>query len=231
MLEERNLNNRMIVFAPHPDDATLGCGGTIAKRISEGFEVIIILMTDGRHAFSKEFSIWSDPTPEEVKQIRKEEFIRAIEMLGVPSKTLFFLDFEDGTLETHEKEAEERVIEVIRKYSFAHVYCPFVRDGHPDHKATNRIVRRAANRLGLSYLYEYIIIHTFARVGPLMERIVSFFKKNRIEIDVSGFLNLKKKALQEYKSEITIISSKQKKPLHSSLDQFLKSKEIFYTSG
>jgi LmbE family N-acetylglucosaminyl deacetylase len=36
----------MVVFAPHPNDETLACGGTIIKRLREGFNVYIILMTD-----------------------------------------------------------------------------------------------------------------------------------------------------------------------------------------
>jgi len=217
------------VFAPHPDDATLGCGGTISKKISEGFEVIIVLMTDGRHLFSEGLGISSDPTPEEVKQIRKEESIRATEILGVPSKNLLFLDFEDGTLEKHGREAEKRVIEIIRKYSPADIYFPFRRDCHPDHRATNRIVRQALHQLGLADSYEYMVIHLSARVGPPMERFISIFKRNMVEVDISGFLNLKERAIKEYKSEMTIISSKQKKPLHTDMDRFLKEREIFYT--
>ena len=60
----------VIVFAPHPDDETWGCGGSIAKKISEGFEVIVVILTDGRYAFSEIFGINSDPTPEELKEIR-----------------------------------------------------------------------------------------------------------------------------------------------------------------
>jgi LmbE family N-acetylglucosaminyl deacetylase len=220
----------MVVFSPHPDDATLGCGGTIAKRINEGGEVIIVLMTDGRHAFSEVLGITSDPTPEEVKQIRREEFVKSAEVLGVPNKNLFFLDFEDGTLGEHRREAEQRVIEVIRKYSPADMYFPFVRDGHSDHKATNLIVRQALDQLGLVGSYEYMILHGYGRVGPAVERFRSAFKRNRIEVNISGFLNLKERAIKEYKSEMTIISSKQKEPLHTSIDGFLKNKEVFYKS-
>jgi LmbE family N-acetylglucosaminyl deacetylase len=219
----------MIVFAPHPDDATLGCGGTIAKRISEGCEVIIVVMTDGRHLFSEGLGITSDPTPEEVKQIRKEEFLRSTEILGVPRKNLLFFDFEDGTLEEHRKEAEERVLEVMRKYSPAEMYFPFRRDCHPDHRATNLIVRQALQQLGLAGSYEYMIMHMSARVGPPMEKFISAFKRNRIEVNISNFLNLKERAIKEYKSEMTIISSKQEEPIHKSVDEFLKRKEIFYT--
>jgi LmbE family N-acetylglucosaminyl deacetylase len=219
----------MIVFSPHPDDAALGCGGTIAKRMSGGFQVFIVMMTDGRHAFSR-IGIFSEPSPEEVKQIRKEESIEATKILGVPEKNLFFFDFEDGTLEKHEKEATEKAVEVIKKHWPADIYYPFRRDTHPDHRATNRIVRRALHQLRFTGSYEYTITHTSARVGPVIEGLISLSKGNRVEVDTSEFLDLKEKALKAYKSTMTIISSKQEKPLHPSVDRFLKRREVFYRS-
>lgn len=41
------MNKRIIVFAPHPDHETLGCAGTIAKRLNEGYEVLLVVLTDG----------------------------------------------------------------------------------------------------------------------------------------------------------------------------------------
>ena len=220
----------IVVFAPHPDDETWGCGGTIAKKIKEEYEVIIVVITDGRHAFSQVLGIDSDPTPEELKQIRKEEVIRSTKILGVPKKNLVFLDFEDGKLEKHEKEVEEKIIEIIKKYSPIEVYFPYIKDYHPDHKATNRIVRRCLQKLGLTCMrYQYSITQGYARIGPLIERMLNLFKNNMIKVDISEFIDLKEKATKEFRSEISIISSKQKKPLAEKVDIFLKSKETFYT--
>ena len=220
----------MVVFSPHPDDGALGCGGTIAKRMSEGFEVFLIMVTDGRHAFTKKLGISSEPSPKEVKQIRQEEFIRAAGMLGVPEKNLIFFGFEDGTLEEHEKEAQEKTVRVIEKYWPADLFYPFRRDCHPDHRATNRIVRNALKQLRYAGSFEYTITHTHAHLGPPFEKFLSILKRDEVEEDISAFLNLKERVLDEFKSETTIISSKQKEPLHTSVKRFLKSKEIFRES-
>jgi len=220
----------MIVFSPHPDDAALGCGGTIAKRMSEGFEVYVVMLTDGRHAFTQTLGISSEPSPEEVKQIRREEFKRAMRMLKVPEKNLFFFDFEDGTLEMHEKEAEEKVMDVIEKHWPADVYYPFRRDCHPDHRATNWIVRHALQQLRYAGSYEYTITHTYAHLGPVVEKILSIIRRDEVEEDISAFVSLKEKVLNEYKSEMTVISSKQEEPLHASVQRFLKRKEVFRES-
>ena len=230
MRKKHDFRKRMLVFSPHPDDGALGCGGTIAKRVSEGFEVYVVLLTDGRHAFTQSLGITSEPTPEEVKQIRLKEFKGAMELLGVPEKNLLFFGFEDGTLEMHKAEAEEKVINVIEKCWPADVYYPFRRDCHPDHRATNWIVRHALQQLRYAGSYEFTIIHTHAVLGPVMEKFLSILKRDEVGEDVSAFVTTKKKALDKYKSELTIISSKQKEPLHTSVENFLKKKEVFHES-
>lgn len=217
------------MFAPHPDDETLGCGGTIAKKIAEGNEVIIVVITDGRHAFSEMLGITSDPSPEELKCIRKDEVTMATKILGVPKKNLYFLDFEDGTLERHEREAEEKIVEVLKKYSPVEVYFPFIKDCHPDHRATNRIVNRCMQDLGLTAMkYQYSIALKYTRIGPLIEKLLNLVKKNMLKVDISEFLSVKEKAVKEFKSEVSIISSKQKKPIEEKIDRYLKNEETFY---
>jgi LmbE family N-acetylglucosaminyl deacetylase len=223
------LKGRVVVFAPHPDDETLGCGGTIAKKLAEGYEVIIVVMTDGRFLLLKSFGIDDDPSPEQVKEIRCGEVLRATKILGVPEDNVIFLDFVDGTLEEKEEAAEEKVAEIFERYAPSEVYFPFERDAHPDHQATNRIVRRAVEKLGIKpMMYRYTIMHKAARFGPLLEFLASIFKRDRIYVDVSEFLPLKREAVKEFKSELTAISPKQRKPHTKDFKKFLKKKEAFY---
>lgn len=232
MLERHcNMNKKVIVFAPHPDDETLGCGGTIAKRTSEGFEAFVVILTDGRHAFSKVLGINLDPNPEEVKQIRKEEVIKATKILGVPSTNLLFLDFEDGKLGKHEKEVEGKIIEILKKLFPFEVYFPYNRDGHPDHQVANRVIRRSLQKLGLpSTEYHYCISHKYSRIGPLIERLISLFTNNIIEVDISEYLDLKRKAIDEFKTQTSIISSQQKNTVARKINRFLRDKERFYVT-
>ena len=220
---------RIIVFAPHPDDETLGCGGTIAKKIAEGYEVLIVVMTDGRFLLLKGCEIDSDPTPEEVKEIRKGEVLRAAKILGVPEKNVIFLEFVDGTLQENEKITEEKVTEILLKFPPAEVYYPFERDAHPDHQATNRIVKRAVENMSINpQKYQYIITHKFARFGPFIENFLSIFKHNKVQVDIANFLTLKKTAAQEFKSALTVFSPKQSEPRTKNFNKYLKEKEIFY---
>jgi len=225
----RETNKTMIVFSPHPDDETCGCGGTIAKRVGEGYEVLIVVLTDGRHAFSKVLGIDSDPTPEELGKIRREEVRRAVRILGVREENLIFLDFEDGTIDQNSDKVEEKIIEILIKKPSLEVYIPYEKDCHPDHCATNRIVRNAIEKLDLSTMrFKYSIVRTYARVGPLLDVVLSFFRRNRICVDISKFLSPKIQAIKEFKSEVSIVSSGQKEPILKKFKKFLKNKETFF---
>ena len=67
-----------IVVTPHPDDAEIGCGGTIAKWIELGTRVYYILCTNGDKGTN-------DPniTSEELRKIRAKEQYAAAKYLGV----------------------------------------------------------------------------------------------------------------------------------------------------
>ena len=60
-----------LVVAPHPDDAELGMGGTIAKMVAEGWQVGILDLTSG------------EPTPHGSEALRRQETLKATETLGV----------------------------------------------------------------------------------------------------------------------------------------------------
>lgn len=84
-----------------------------------------------------------------MKETRKEALKRAARRLGVPQTNLIFLDFVDRTLADREKEAEEKVAEILSKNRSDEVYFPSKRDGHPDHRATYRIVKNSIRKLGI----------------------------------------------------------------------------------
>jgi LmbE family N-acetylglucosaminyl deacetylase len=221
---------KVIVFAPHPDDETCGCGGTIAKKIREGCEVLIVIMTDGRHALSEALGIYSDPTPSELKEIRKEEVKKATRILGVPEENLLFLDFEDGRLRKEEKEAQEKIDEILRKNPMPmEIYYPYEKDCHIDHRLTNRLVKNAIRRLGVHTTeYKYTVVRIYARIGPIIDSFLNLFRQNMIRIDISEFLPLKEAALNEFKSMTTTISNRQEKPLEENPKRFVKKEEIFF---
>lgn len=223
------MEKNIVVFAPHPGDETWGCGGTIAKRISEGYNVSVVVMTDGRYAFLKTLGIDSDPTPGEVKEMRIDDVRRATSRLGVSRQNIFLLNFEDGTLERKVTEAREKVVELLSRASPVEVYYTYQRDYHADHRATNSIVRNSFWDLGLHTVkYQYSIARSRVSIGSLIDTVFSPIRHNVVHVDISKFLSLKKLAIEELRSEVTIVSSKQEKPLTERIEKYLRNEETFF---
>jgi len=126
-----------IVFAPHPDDETLGCGGIIAKKRQAGANVTVVFMTDGSGSHG------SFMPPQELATIRRQEAFAACRALDVPGDNLVFLDFPDGSLRRHETAAVKQIGRLLRECRPKEVYFPFSADGPADHLATYHAVRRA----------------------------------------------------------------------------------------
>ncbi|MDA8146224.1 MAG: PIG-L family deacetylase [Thermaerobacter sp.] len=91
---------RILVFAPHPDDATLGAGGYIHQAVQAGAQVWLVQVTSG-DAFKASVELWyktPDPTPQQFIDYgytREQETLRSMRLLGVPADHVFFLGFPD----------------------------------------------------------------------------------------------------------------------------------------
>lgn len=146
---ESELADSAIVFAPHPDDETLGCGGTIIKKKRAGAKIRIVFTTDGRHA--------QELIPEEkMKTIRESEAIAAARLLGLEDNEVIFLEFEDTKLRENEENAIGKVTEIIQQEQPTQVFIPYYKDILPDHILTNRIVLSALQACGKrSVVFEY----------------------------------------------------------------------------
>lgn len=114
---------RHLVIAPHPDDETLGCGGTLLRARASGDEIYWLIMT----GISKEQGF----SPERVA-------CRAAEIDAV-SKAYGFaetirLDFPTTTLDTIPiAEIVVAISKVAGRIEPTDIYLPYRRDAHSDH--------------------------------------------------------------------------------------------------
>ena len=94
---------RLMVFAPHPDDESLGAGGLIQRVLSLGGKVKVVFMTNGDgfpEGVEKEDHI-AHPTAKDFREYgleRREEALRALATLGLKERDAIFLGFPDGGL-------------------------------------------------------------------------------------------------------------------------------------
>ena len=105
--QNEKVTRAMAVFA-HPDDAEFGCGGTIAKWVSEGIEFVYVVATDGSKG-----SADPEMSPDRLIAMRRQEQRNAADVLGV--KDIVFLDNPDGYLQ-HTLALRKEIARAIRQY-------------------------------------------------------------------------------------------------------------------
>jgi LmbE family N-acetylglucosaminyl deacetylase len=208
--------NRMgqpaIVFAPHQDDETLGCGGTIVRKRRAGADVSVVFLTDGSGSH-RELMSGAD-----MSRLRAQEARDACAVLGVASEHVLFLNFPDGHLTQHLDEAVPRVVEVLQRLQPAEVFVPHYYDGPPDHLATTQAVLSALRVSGWpAVVYEYPVwlwCHwPWIRLPRKLREIVHALRQSakanrhllrecRCSVNISDVLDLKRTALARHRSQM-----------------------------
>lgn len=153
---------RILVVAPHTDDAELGCGGSMARWVEEGAEVLVT-------AFSTaELSL-----PENSKPYRlKDECHAALEVLGVPEANRFIYDFPVRELSYHRQAVLELLVQHGRDFDPDWVVVPSGADLHQDHHTAYEEALRAFKHktmLGYELPWNHITFSASAFV-PLERR-------------------------------------------------------------
>lgn len=118
---------RALVIAPHPDDETLGCGGTLARLTAAGTEVTLVLVTDG------DATRGAARSPAATGRARRSEAQRASDHLGIA--TVVSLALPDGAVSEHLDTLADALIEVADILEPGLVLVPWPLDDHPDHRA------------------------------------------------------------------------------------------------
>ncbi|MBO3458292.1 PIG-L family deacetylase [Aetokthonos hydrillicola Thurmond2011] len=191
-----------IVFAPHQDDETFGCGGTIALKCASGIPVKVVFLTDGKH--SKPDSI----QPEEIVNIRQKEAVNALKTLGMTPSEIHFLGHADGTLKHLSNEQRQQIIkqlaELLKSFRPQEVYVPHHHDKHPDHEATYNLVHDAiASSDTELQILQYPIWMLWQ--NPLSFHLNLQDISSSYRISIASVQNQKKQAIASYRSQITTL--------------------------
>jgi LmbE family N-acetylglucosaminyl deacetylase len=212
-IQDKDLRKPAILFSPHPDDETLGCGGTIIRKRRAGADLKIVFMTDGASSHRRFIS------ERELRAIRAQEALSACSLLGVEKKDVIFLEFEDQQLSQFKTEAVQRVKTILLEEACEEIFIPYARDNTPDHEATNAIVVAAVRALRKKVdIYEYPIwfwhhwpwtsFPLYSRGGILKHIRASvlaslgLIKNFRCSVPIRDVLELKRVALSEHKSQM-----------------------------
>jgi LmbE family N-acetylglucosaminyl deacetylase len=95
-------SDSILIFAPHPDDETLGTGGLISKALQRGARVEVVLMTDGSRSHDRktygEFvnTLQNSSIKRPLWEIRRQETLHAVRELRLDQSRVVFLGYPDG---------------------------------------------------------------------------------------------------------------------------------------
>jgi LmbE family N-acetylglucosaminyl deacetylase len=186
---------RILVIAPHADDEVLGVGGTIARRCSQGDEVIVAVMTghgeEPHPLWSRE--LWS--------QVRSEA-AEAHAILGV-SRTIYRELPAVLLPDQPVHEVNKVVAELFDEVRPEILYIPFLYDLHFDHRClvyACNVAWRPSSPTGMA-IREIYMYETLSETHLNIQQQEGGFLPN-VYVDISGdFLEIKKRALSCFSSQ------------------------------
>lgn len=220
---EEHLSRSAIVFSPHFDDETLGCGGLIIKKKRAGADVKIVFMTDGSGSHQDLMA------PHELAAMRLAEAIAAAKIMGLTEVDVISLGIEEQRLGAHRRTAVERIVEILELYRPEELWIPHSREPliwSPDHRETTKIVKQAARVNGRTYaVFEYPVWLWFNY--PWIDLPAASLRESRhliktslsgafgfhlartcqVELDIRGVLEVKRAALAEHRSQMSRVNS------------------------
>ena len=183
--DEGSAMNRVMVIGPHPDDESIGCGGTIQKHVVEDDVVHVELLTSGE----KGGHDWSEV---ETAIRREAEARTAAGILGV--EHVEFYRQPDGGLRANRR-LVELLAQRINSFRPHTIYVPHPAEQHPDHRVVLRLLQRAACAVTTAEPPRVLAYEIWTPLQHLDEIV-----------DITPFLETKLRAIAAYGSQCRIMN-------------------------
>lgn len=160
--------DRVLVFAPHPDDEALGCGGLIQHAVAAGAQVRVIFQTDGDN------NPWPQRYVEQRWSIdascrqrwgarRRLEAVRSVQTLGLQADAAAFFGLPDQGLSGLWQKRDERALALhvaeLQTFRPTLLVVPSQDDNHPDHGASHALIQEAMRRAEMDLPQWAYLIH------------------------------------------------------------------------
>ncbi len=191
-----NLKARnVLVVAAHPDDETLGCGGTLARLQAMGCHVRILLLGEGPLARENE-----DAFARQVRAEAQASALKAAEVLGI--KEVYFASLPDNRFDSIcLLEVIKKIEAVAEEFQPDIVFTHHSGDLNLDHVITNRAVMTAFRPLPGVKVPAILAFEVLSSTEYSPPGLGMPFQPT-VYIDIEQFLELKQKALAAYASEM-----------------------------
>ena len=180
------MTNKILVVAPHADDETLGCGGSLLKHKKNGDKIYWLLVTKLKKNHKK-YNI----KQKEIKKVADMYNFDEVINLNLEPAKIHKIDFQNLI------KLIEKPLKLIKPDT---IYVPYLNDIHSDHQ----IIARAMNTFSKWFRYPYI--KRFLVYETLSETNFNFVNTNfepNLFVDISNEMKKKLNILKIYRSEIS----------------------------
>jgi LmbE family N-acetylglucosaminyl deacetylase len=192
----------MTVYA-HPDDGEFFAGGSLAKWVSDGYQIYAICATNGDLGTKDKYM-----DADKLIEIRKKELTEAMKLFG--ANPPIFLGFQDGFIRNNLEELKERLVYWFRKLKPSRIitFDPWKKyEIHPDHIEVGRIASEAAVFSCFPLLYPE---HIEQGLEPHQPEEVWYMtpmehKPNRL-VDITRTMDKKIKAILCHRSQLEMLA-------------------------
>ena len=183
--------NKVLVFAVHPDDETLGCGGTLLKHKANGDEIhwLIVTSTREEHGFEKSKVLQDEKEIEAVAEMYKFD---GVHRLDLPVMKLDELPLADII---------NRISKVVDEVRSNIVYLPFKGDVHSHHRVIFNAAYSSVKNFRNPFVKKILMMETISETEFSSSLDEFAFIPNYL-VDISDFLDKKLNIMRIFKDEI-----------------------------
>ena len=183
--------NRILVVAVHPDDETIGCGGTLLKHKKNGDEIYWCIVTSmyEENGFTAETVQRRD---KEIETVARSYGFDGIECLGFATKALDVVPIRDLV------EKFSKVIQEVKPHT---VYLPFKNDVHSDHRVAFQAAYSCTKAFRSPFLKRILMMEVLSETEFVPAAKEDFFVPN-VYVDMSDFMEKKLEIIECYKDEL-----------------------------
>ena len=189
--------NRILVFAAHQDDETIGCGASLKRWSGEGSYIRVVFMTTGDTGVDQTRKY----NNKNIIKKRMREASAACKILGVSEVSTLSIPCQKVT---NDQKTFHKVIKEIRQFKPDLILTHSEEDKHRDHRTTSEIVREASWKAcenihpELGEIWRASDVWAF-EISDLLQRV-------DFVVDVTNTYTFKQKAFRKYSSQKNIIA-------------------------
>jgi len=185
---------KILIVAAHPDDEVLGCFGTVARLIRDGYEAYTLILGEGKTSRDEQRVV--ENKRDEIK-ILNSEIQKANDIIDI--KKVFVESFPDNRFDSVDLLDIIKVISKVKdEIKPDIIFTHYEHDLNIDHQLTYKAVITATRPMEdecVKEIYSFEILSSTEWNYPLSFSPDVFF-------DISDTLGLKIKAMKEYRSEL-----------------------------